>query len=46
MPKTITRRQQRFLFSKGSPLTRLQKSKLATELRRHTVRIIKKRRKK
>ena len=33
MPKTLTPRQQRFLFSKGSPLSKRQKSKLAGELR-------------
>ena len=34
MPKKVTKKQQRFLFSKGSPLTKAQKARLANELRR------------
>lgn len=46
MPKRITPRQQRFLFSSGSPLSKRQKSKLAGELRSGRARIVRKRRKK
>lgn len=45
MPKRITPRQQRFLFSKGSPLSKRQKGKLAGEIRRGSVSIRKKSRK-
>jgi hypothetical protein len=38
-------RQVRFLLSKGSPLTLRQRSKLKGELRRGSVKIIKKRKK-
>lgn len=44
MPKKITRRQQRLLFSKGSPLSQRQKSKLAREMRSGKVKIRRKKR--
>lgn len=42
MPKSLTPRQQRFLFSKGSPLSKRQKSKLAGELRSGKAKVRKK----
>lgn len=42
MPKVITARQQRFLFSNGSPLGAVKKKRLAGEIRSGIVRIIKK----
>lgn len=39
MAKTKSARQGRFLFSKGSPLTKKQKSKLASEIDSGAVKI-------
>lgn len=43
--KTKTKRQVRFLFSSGSPLTNAQKSKLERELHSGSVKIREKRKK-
>jgi len=39
MPKTITRKQQRLFFSRNSPLSMLERDKLAREIRAGDVRI-------
>ena len=37
--KRKSKRQTRFLFSEGSPLTRAEKRRLASEIRRGTVKV-------
>lgn len=39
MPKTITPKQQGYLFSKNSPLSKKQREKLAREIARGSVKI-------
>lgn len=42
MPKTVSLKQERFLLSKGTPLTSVQRSKFLRELHTGAVKIIKK----
>ena len=39
MPSTVTPKQQRYLFSKGSPLSAKQKEKMANEMRKGVVKV-------
>jgi hypothetical protein len=41
MPKVITKKQQRLLFSKNSPISKRQQEKLAREIREGKVKITK-----